>query len=312
MGEEQPLEHPPKDSFEDDVKRFWKGTEFGVSSGYANLRRVLLHRPGPELRVVNEDPKRWMWQGKPDLERAHKEFDLFAKTLKAHGVKVELMKEAKDDKAKQFYMRDQSVVIRTGAIVGRMALEQRRGEEAPVMKQLVSLGIPILHTVHGRGTFEGGNLVWLGESRVAIGEGLRTNQEGLDQVKDVMKRHDIDVLTVPLAGYLSRPSGYVHLDVVLNVVDEDLALVYPEGIPYAILQALGEEFDLVEVGRKEQRKMGANVLVLGPRKVLARRGNVETKRALESEGAEVVEVDMDELTKGGGGPRCVTLELERS
>jgi N-dimethylarginine dimethylaminohydrolase len=313
LDEISEMEHAVYDDFAArEVDEYWDGKNFGVTSNYGDLKRVLLHEPGEELNAVKGEESRWLWDGTPDIEQAKADFREFRETLEDEGVETHLLGEAYEGKAKQYFMRDQSIVTPAGAIVGRMALEQRKGEERPVMQRLVELGIPIISMVHGTGTFEGGNFFWIDETTAIIGEGVRTNFEGIDQVRQTLEKQGVEVLEASVPSYLDTVAGYVHLDVSLNILDDDLAVVYPEGLPYWVLEYLAErDFELVEISREEQKHMGTNMLPLEPRKVVAASGNQETKALLEDHGVEIIEVEMDELIKGGGGPRCSTLELLR-
>jgi dimethylargininase len=58
--------------------------------------------------------------------------------------------------------------------------------------------------------------------------------------------------------------------------------------------------------------MGSNVLALAPRVALALEGNPETRRRMERAGVEVLAYRGDELSKGDGGPTCLTRPLLRA
>lgn len=306
------MEHAVYDDFLVEVEEYWDGENFGVTSNYGELKRVMLHKPGKELEAVVGNEQRWLWDGTPDIEQARADFENLRSTMEREGIEVNLLGEAYEDKAKQYFMRDQAIVTPFGAVVGRMALDQRKGEEKPVMKRLVELDIPVIYMVQDTGTFEPGNFMWIDDSTAMIGEGVRTNFEGIEQVRRVLEMQSIEVLEASVPSYFNTVAGYVHLDVSLNILDEDLALVYPEGLPYWVLEYLAENsFDLIEVSRDEMKHMGTNVLPIAPRKVIAAAGNKETKDFLREKDVEIIEVDMDELIKGGGGPRCCTLELLR-
>ena len=58
--------------------------------------------------------------------------------------------------------------------------------------------------------------------------------------------------------------------------------------------------------------MGCNVLALAPRRCLMLEGNPQTRRLLESSGAEVWTYEGREISlKGAGGPTCLTRPLLR-
>jgi arginine deiminase len=58
--------------------------------------------------------------------------------------------------------------------------------------------------------------------------------------------------------------------------------------------------------------MGSNVLALAPRVALALERNRATRRRLEAAGVEVLVYAGEELSKGDGGPTCLTLPLLRA
>jgi len=62
----------------------------------------------------------------------------------------------------------------------------------------------------------------------------------------------------------------------------------------------------------EFETMGPNVLALEPGVVVALRCNRETQRRLERKGVDVRTYEGTELSKGDGGPICLTLPLLRS
>jgi arginine deiminase len=62
---------------------------------------------------------------------------------------------------------------------------------------------------------------------------------------------------------------------------------------------------------EEFESMGCNVLALGPRRALVVEGNPETRRRLEHAGVDVVAYAGTELSKGDGGPTCLTCPILR-
>jgi N-dimethylarginine dimethylaminohydrolase len=174
------------------------------------------------------------------------------------------------------------------------------------------LQIPVLMMVTGDGIFEGGNYIPLDKDTVVIGRGIRCNDIGISQVENLLELMDIDSIVIDIPSYLEHYGGYVHADVCLNPIDKDLALVYPEGLPYWFLNELRDRgFDMIEVERDEVLKMGTNVLPLDARKVILAEENPIVKKRLEDIGVKVLEIRLNELRKGGGGPRCLVMELLR-
>lgn len=304
--------HPNYTEMEAEVERYW-GKPWGANSEIGRLRTVLVHRPGPELQAI-DDPTHWLWVGKPDTTKCQEEHDAMVKVLRKEKVEVINLDRSVGDRAKTYFMRDQASVVRGGVILSRMALDIRRGEERYVASRLGELGVPILHTVHGTGTLEGGNFMFLDPQTVLIGLGVRTNREGLRQACEVLATQGVrDVTAVPQPGYLKKfPMGFVHLDVAINVADRDLAVVFPEGIPYELLELVrARKLRILEVPENEAMRMSTNFLVIKPGRIVTAAGNPETTRALEKAHVDVIEVEVNELMKGGGSVRCMTMPLIR-
>ncbi len=308
------LEHPPLVSFVDgELEQIYDHSRFGVSNNYGRLKRILLHRPSEDVNRVKENLTWWLWDGEPDLKQAQIEWDNFAGLLKKNGVEVEILEKGYPGCAKNYFMRDQATMTPWGVIMSRMALTQRWGEEQNIAKKIWSLDIPVLMMVTGNGIFEGGNYIPIDRNTVVIGRGIRSNDSGIAQVQNLLALMDIETVVIDMPAYLGKYGGYVHADVCFNPIDKDLAVVYPEGLPYFFLEWLRDRgFDMIEVDRDEVLHMGTNVLPLDARKVISVQGSLKVTQQLEDTGVKVIEIMIDELTKGGGGPRCLVMELCRT
>ena len=98
----------------------------------------------------------------------------------------------------------------------------------------------------------------------------------------------------------------------ISPLADDLALVYPKLMPVRLLQLLDERgVETVEVPDEEFETLGCNALALAPRVALIPEQNHETRRRLEAAGVEVLVYRAAELSKGEGGPTCLTLPLQR-
>ncbi len=123
---------------------------------------------------------------------------------------------------------------------------------------------------------------------------------------NVVPGHPSKLIGVPFAG------RYLHLDMIFNQVAERLALACPAALPPAFLARLKQQrVGLIEVDEREVFEHACNVLPLGPASVLSHTGNGRVNDLLRAEGFQVVVLDLTELRRGGGGPRCLTLPLER-
>jgi N-dimethylarginine dimethylaminohydrolase len=105
----------------------------------------------------------------------------------------------------------------------------------------------------------------------------------------------------------------MHLLSLLSPLADDLVVAYPPLLPTRLAQLLAERgVAIVAVPDEEFETMGGNVLALAPRRALVVSGNRETRRRLEGAGVEVLVYDGAELSKGDGGPTCLTCPLLRA
>jgi len=250
--------------------------------------------------------------GKPNLEKARMEYAAFEKLLSAKGAAISYFQKDPTLSMDALYCRDAAIATDFGMIICNMGKQARGKEPAAQMKTFEANGIPILGTITAPGTMEGGDLAWLNETTIAVGHTYRTNENGIEQLKQLLEPRGITVITVPLPHY-KGPSDVFHLMSILSPVDKNLAVVYSPLMPIVFRQALlNMQYELVEVPEEEFDSMGCNVLAIAPRVCLMVSGNPKTKSALEKAGCTVFEYDGQEISvKGGGGPTCLTRPLAR-
>ena len=250
----------------------------------------------------------------PDFARALDEYDAFAGIIAGGGAKISfLLPRHECLNLDSIYTRDASVICAAGAIACSMGKPLRRGEPAVQEQELRSLGWPVAGRVAAPGLLEGGDLIWLDSRTLAVGQGLRTNAEGIRQLRALLGDSIDQLHVVPLPDWRG-PQDVMHLMSLVSPVDSDLAVVYSKLLPRAFCSVLQEHgFRLVEVPEEEFESMGTNVLALAPRVCVMVKGNPRTREALEQAGAIVHEYDGGEIClKGGGGPTCLTRPLSRT
>lgn len=268
---------------------------------------MLLRRPGPELDgIADFDAAQLRSDVRPDVARA--QHDALAEAYRSSGVDVHLVERARGDRPNAMFVRDLVLMTPEGAIVARPASTVRAGEERQIAETLAALGVPILMSVRGRGTFEGADVLWVDASLAILAEGLRTNREGADQVERLLRDLGVDVVRVGL------PSGAMHLDGCLALLDRDLAAIWPNRTPLRAVQALRERgFRIVEVDDEREAfdEMALNGVCLAPGHFLMPAGATAMRRVYEDADVRVETVDVSELIRAGGAIHCLTGVLKR-
>jgi len=275
------------------------------------LRTALVRRPDAAFGAA--DPRQWGYTAKPDLVAAQREHDRLVDLLKQSGVDVRHHEDPQPGRADSIFVHDPAIVTDRGALILRMGKALRRGEEQSMARTFEALRVPILATLKGDATAEGGDLLWVNHDLLAVGQGFRTNAEGLRQIRETMEGIGVEVEPVPLP-YFQGPEACLHLMSLISVVDDDLAVVYPRLFPIPFWKSLKEHgFEFVEVPDEEFDTMAPNVLAVAPRDCIVLEGNPITQKRLEAVGCRVRTYRGKEISlKAEGGATCLTRPVLRS
>jgi N-dimethylarginine dimethylaminohydrolase len=278
-----------------------------------------MHRPGAEVNIVNtfkrldnnafgDEQEGWYWRGTegPDLEAMQAQHDAYTALLREQGVEVVYLDEVAPGRMKSCYTRDSVVAIDGGAIVMRLGPRIRRGEELPATRTLARLGCPILRTISGTGVAEGGSFAWLNSRTAVIGLSSRVNEEGANQVAEVLRSQGVELIKLHLTGYR------LHIDGLFVMIAPDLALANITLLPHWFLQKLKElKIHLIEVHHEDDGAI-INSLAIAPGRVIMPEGiSGYTRERLERHRVEVLSLPYDKMISGGGGLHCSTAPLIR-
>jgi dimethylargininase len=278
-----------------------------VQSMTAPLRRVLVRAPRAE------DLHGWEtcgWRAEPDAAAIAREHEAFCALLEEAGAEVLFAQSGADGNPDAIYTYDPALVSEEGALLLNPGKEIRRTEPAALGEDLERAGIPIAGRLSGNEWAEGGDCCWLDERTLLVGRGYRTNDEGISALRVLLP--GVEVLVFDLPHWHGRDE-VMHLLSLLSPLAPDLVVAYPPLLPVRLAQLLEERgIDIVPVPDEEFDSMGTNVLALSPRIALAVDGNPQTRRRLEEDGVEVLVYEGKELSKGDGGPTCLTRPILRA
>jgi N-dimethylarginine dimethylaminohydrolase len=282
---------------------------YGIQTPFDPLKRVLVRPPGRGFAV--ENPEDWNYVSSPDFQVAQIEHAALSEVLESCGAQVEIYGTDLPGYADSIFVFDPVLMTPRGAIILRMGKRLRSGEEEALARRLGELGIPIVGQLTEPALAEGGDILRIDATTVAVGLGFRTNQEGFRQLRDLLQIQGTELLGFDLP-YSLGPRACLHLLSLVSLLDKDLAVIYKPLMPVRCWELLSERFELVEVPDEEFETMAPNVLALGPRRCLMLEGNPRTRRRLELAGCEVETYRGRELSlKAEGGPTCLTLPLWR-
>lgn len=283
------------------------GATFRQYNNHGLVRKLLLCPPAYYRELeISEIAHRTVQGGEGvDLSVAQPMHEGLARALE--GVGVELRWERPHpDHAWQVYTRDFGVNTPVGILIGKYRYEPRWGDEEFAIQALEEIGATIVGRV-GRGAVEGGDCWLLDESTLVIGAGNRSNLEGIANATEILKPHAIDVLPVEF------DPTWNHLDMIFSVLADKLALYGEDGVPSSYVRLLKDRgWRLIALPKELVMQTGCNVLCLGDGRILSFAENETVNEMLSSEGLELVAPPLREFTKMGGGPHCLTFELERT
>jgi N-dimethylarginine dimethylaminohydrolase len=246
-----------------------------------------------------------MDEGDPvKIDVAKEMHEELVQALTEAGVAIEWEK-ALDGHHWQVYTRDFGANTPQGPLIGKFKYEQRWGDEEAAIESFDRLGVKMVGRVT-KGAVEGGDTWMIDDRTLVIGSGNRSTLRGIENAAEIMKPHDVEVVPVE---FLAK---WNHLDMIFSVAADKLALVCEEGLPNTFAKWLANHgWRTIAVPLEEVLKTGCNVLALGDGRVLSFEENKVVNDMLRAEGFKLYTPHLREFTKMGGGPHCLTFEIER-
>ena len=168
---------------------------YGAQNMIGKLESVIVRRPGRSFGEA--DPQQWHYTGVPNLDIARAEHSAFTEIIQ-NQIGAEIIYHDVDlpEHADAIYVHDPILICDAGDILLRMGKALRRGEEAALGKTLTALEIPVHYELSAPAMAEGGDLLWLDDDTLAVGQGFRTNAAAFAQLREALP--DTDLIPVHL------------------------------------------------------------------------------------------------------------------
>ena len=178
---------------------------------------------------------------------------------------------------------------------------------------------------------------------LAVGISQRTEGDSIDQLARTVLSRSKTFKRV-LAFNIPKSRSFMHLDTVFTMVDRDKFTVHPNilsDITVFVMELDGDgqmkirqesgrledilkehlglsQVTLIPCGQghtidaaREQWSDGSNTLAIAPGEVVVYTRNYVTNRSLEEAGIRIHAIPSAELSRGRGGPRCMSMPLVR-
>lgn len=246
-----------------------------------------------------------------------------------------------------YFTRDPFATMGQGVAINRMFSVTRRRETLfgeiifryhPVFGNET---VPIYYDRTMEASIEGGDILVLSETVLAIGVSQRTQ---LSAIQDLAKTlFEATPFKKIIIFEISAKRQFMHLDTVFTMVDYDKFIIHPEierdmklfiiedtlaetinevtekGAAEVLAEALGlAEVTLIRggggdevVAAREQWSDGSNTLAIAPGEVVVYHRNVVTNEKLREAGIKLHVLKGSELVRGRGGPRCMSMPIWR-
>ncbi len=193
---------------------------------------------------------------------------------------------------------------------------------------------------------EGGDVLVLGERVIAVGISQRTQAAAIDvMAQNIFWNSDSQIERI-LAFNIPVSRAFMHLDTVFTQIDVDRFTIHPailttlqvfeltrgrahgevvireivDTLEHILEGALGiDQVTLIPCGggdpiaaAREQWSDGSNTLAVAPGRLCVYQRNVVTNEALARAGMDLLVIPSAELSRGRGGPRCMSMPLARA
>lgn len=261
------------------------------------LTRVLVCPPGDAYAGVEEPHDHGMLEPADD-ENVRVQYGALRDALASRGAEVVEVPEL-EGHPNSVFVRDTALVSPFGHIRLRMSLPSRAGEAMWMSDHLERLGIPRVAEIEEPGTVEGGDVILAGEVAF-VGSSARTNPEGVEQIVALLGEQGFEVRVAPVSYQ------HMHIGGIMSMIGPRTVLCDPGLFPEGFFRGL----DVVPLEYSAPNSL--NVICLSEEAAIVdASGAPGTARVLGGRGLEVRALHLSEYGKGGGGPTCTILPLER-
>lgn len=246
-----------------------------------------------------------------------------------------------------YFTRDTFSSIGTGVSLNKMYSATRRRES--IYGRYIFSYHPQYKSVHryfntdSPYPIEGGDILVLNKSTILVGISQRTAPEAIEEFAKNLFSDENSTFKNVIAIEIPRSRAFMHLDTVFTQIDYDKFTVHPGIIStlrcFEITSKNSEilvnelhlkledllakylEIDKVQIiycggndsiaAQREQWNDGSNTLCIAPGKVVVYDRNTVTNQLLLDSGIEIIKIHSSEISRGRGGPRCMSMPFER-
>ena len=245
-----------------------------------------------------------------------------------------------------YFTRDPFAMIGNGVSINRMYSQTRNRETIYgdyIFKNHPDfVGTPEYYSRNDTFHIEGGDILNINEHVLAIGISQRTEPDAIDAIAHNVFNDETSTIDTILAFNIPSSRAFMHLDTVFTQIDYDKFTIHPgimgplsvfeitpegDGIKVHEINApleqilekyIGMPVTLIPCGggdriaaEREQWNDGSNTLCIAPGRVVVYERNDVTNALLRKNNIDAIEIPSAELSRGRGGPRCMSMPIWR-
>ena len=252
-----------------------------------SFTHAIVRKPGPNyIHGITSSSL-----GKPILRRAYEQHDAYCNALKENGLELTILDPDPGFPDAPF-VEDTAVIIPECAIISRPGDPRRRGEEQKIGEVLSRYKIG--EAIKAPGTLDGGDVLLI-DKQFYIGLSERTNENGANQLGEIVGQYGYQTKFIRIRNILHLKSGVNHLG-------GDWISIYNE---WYHIKTFGK-FKKIPV--RSEESYAANCLFVNGT-VLIPKGFPDTLSKIKRAGHNYLELDMSEFQKMDGGLTCLSLRF---
>ena len=251
-------------------------------------RHALVRRTSPRLAeglLTHKDREA------VDMDLAERQWSAYVDALHAAGWRTTEVDPAPDCPDSVF-VEDTVVVYGDLAVITRPGADERKPETEATERAVRELGYRVAH-IQAPGTLDGGDVL-KSHCTVWVGNGGRTNSEGIRQLRELLAPLGAETIEVPIQKVL-------HLKSAVTALPDGTVLGYPPLVDDP--GVYGDRFMAVP------EETGAIVVCLGGNKLIMQASAPESVEIMRAKGYDVTVVDVSEFEKLEGCVTCLSVRL---
>ncbi len=250
-----------------------------------------------------------------------------------------------------YFTRDPFTIIGKGVMLGKMYASSRSRESIfgeYIFRYHPHYGNPMPSIYYKRDaatSIEGGDIMVLNDKIVAVGVSQRTHPASIERLAKQLLYFNNTTFEKVLAFDIPKTRAFMHLDTVFTQVDYDKFTIHndinqsmrvfelrkdPKRDLKLLVKPIEKKLDVILshylerpvmlipcgggdaiASEREQWNDGVNTMAIAPGEVIVYERNHITNHLLEEQGIKIHPIPSSELSRGRGGPRCMSMPLIR-